>query len=521
MQNELTIKAKTEEELFRTLAELGGELIADDDVVFEGKRFILPHGLTMKEAAVFLIQKMDSEDQKVEYSRTFNYRPWDGARCTDLAVRKTFGMFIQRQGGMWSSPPQLITIPNSVDSVVEVPWGQLNIPSMPETVLTLSQTRHPELGLLFKIEAYGPKKDRFKIQGLFEVIEHELRTNSMYRGKAFDGQEKPEFLDLSGIDEKKVVYSEEVMTQLDASVWSLLKFTEKMRETGLPLKRSVLFEGTYGTGKTLGAFLTAKYAIENSWTFIYCRPGRDNLLETLRTAKLYQPAVVFMEDVDIIAESGGSQDHVAQMLDAFDGISSKNTEILCVLTTNHRENIHKGMLRPGRLDAVISIGSLDTAGVERLVKATIKGNIEEEVDWEVIGTEMAGFVPAYVKEAADRAVRYTMSRGGGEIGMVTQDDLVHAARGLRPQLELMEAATDKKVTGDTLEGLIGSIVEEIIDEKVGDTVNSVVDSLLDNAVYSIKESIDDTVTGSIRNSFTNVELEDNDGQTVEVAQFVA
>ncbi len=68
MQNELTIKAKTEEELFRTLAELGGELIADDDVVFEGKRFILPHGLTMKEAAVFLIQKMDSEDQKVDYS---------------------------------------------------------------------------------------------------------------------------------------------------------------------------------------------------------------------------------------------------------------------------------------------------------------------------------------------------------------------------------------------------------------------------------------------------------------------
>jgi hypothetical protein len=91
-----------------------------------------------------------------------------------------------------------------------------------------------------------------------------------------------------------------------------------MRDEKMPLKRAILFEGDYGTGKTLAAFLTAQIATANGWSFHYCRPGRDNIATVMKTARLYQPAVVFFEDVDTIAE-GGDADDVSQLLDIFDG----------------------------------------------------------------------------------------------------------------------------------------------------------------------------------------------------------
>ncbi|NIS12736.1 MAG: AAA family ATPase, partial [Thermoplasmata archaeon] len=88
--------------------------------------------------------------------------------------------------------------------------------------------------------------------------------------------------------------------------------------------------------------------------FIQCRPGIDNVYDAMKTARLYQPAVVFYEDVDTIAQGDQTQGHVAvtQLLDIFDGLTAKSTKILAILTTNHPEKIHKGMVRPGRLDAV-------------------------------------------------------------------------------------------------------------------------------------------------------------------------
>src|SRR4029077_18616774 len=100
-------------------------------------------------------------------------------------------------------------------------------------------------------------------------------------------------------------------------------------------------------------------------------PGRDSLQTVLQTARMYQPAVVFFEDLDEISDPSHDGDNVTQLLDTFDGITAKGTEILAILTTNHPERIHKGMLRPGRLDAVIHIGELDANGVGRMIRALV------------------------------------------------------------------------------------------------------------------------------------------------------
>lgn len=462
-----TATQKLTEETLAKLAELGGKHTAEEDITFEGTKFILPESMTLKDAFKFLASKAEEEERQVDFSRIYKYRPWDGARATANAIRRVFGALnqvnttVQTMFGTEEYPPQLITIPISPNDTEQVPWGTLVIPHLPKVRFELGGVRDKEYGQLFRLSASGPKKYRHHIEGVFRVVQDELENNSLYRGKAFDGKEMADFLDLSGVDPNKVIYANETMRQLDANIWALLRYPDQMSELGVPLKRAVLLEGPYGTGKTLAAFLTAREATANGWSFLMCRPGRDNLFDVMATARLYQPAVVFFEDVDSIADTGS--DHVQQLLDVFDGIQAKGTRIICVLTTNHVEKIHKGMVRPGRLDAVIHIGKLDAAGIQRMVVATVPSDLlDPDIEWELVTGSMEGFLPAFCREAIDRTVRYNVSRNQGVVSKLGTMDFVDAANGLRPQLELMEGAKDRKekvALNEAFIDLVGGVVD--------------------------------------------------------------
>ncbi|HEX5585829.1 MAG TPA: ATP-binding protein, partial [Acidimicrobiia bacterium] len=431
--------------LLDALAELGGKLTAEEDVVFQGQKIVLPENMDIGGAVAFLQEKKLEDDNVMNFTRTFRYRPWDGARATMHALRRAFGMVSQR-GGLYrtgeTGQAELRTIPVSVDETEQIPWGGLGVAHLAGCTLTLGAVSDPDVGQLFMITATGPRRYRHHIEGIFRLIEEELSTNSMYRGKAFDGQEVPQFLDLSGVDASKVVYTAEVLDRLATDIWSLIRFPDQMREMGLPLKRAVLLEGPYGTGKTLAAYLTAQIAQEHGWTFIYGRPGRDELGDLMATARLYQPAVVFFEDVDTVASADGVDD-VSRMLDILDGMQSKGTEIICILTTNHIGRLHKGMVRPGRLDAVIHIGALDPPAVERLIRSLVPDQLlTGSVDWAAVGAAMEGFMPAFCKEAIDRAMRWNLSRHEGKASPLETEDFVVAADTLRPQLELMGRANE-------------------------------------------------------------------------------
>jgi ATP-dependent 26S proteasome regulatory subunit len=258
---------------------------------------------------------------------------------------------------------------------------------------------------------------------------------------------------------------------LEASVWAQLRYTEEMERRGVPLKRSVLIHGPFGTGKTLAAGITGQIATHHGWTYIKARPGRDNFLSVLQTARLYQPAVVFCEDVDTISDPSENEATITRLLDDFDGIDAKNTRILCVLTTNHPERIHKGMLRPGRLDAVVKIDALDHDGIEAMIKACVDDDLlDSNIDWQVVGDAMEHFKPAFVREAADRAVRYSVVRGGGTASTVLNtDDLKNAANGLRPQLDMMEGASDT-AKRDTMQEALLRAVDPLIVERTTEAV---------------------------------------------------
>lgn len=460
--------------LLSMLAELGGSRATAENIRHEGKTLVIPDGWTNERALEYLQDYVKLQEEPTTFEKTFRYRPWDGARAMQSALTKIFGSAgIAR--GIWTffgkRPPELIDIHVDFDRTEQVPWGALEAPLFGGVIYTDSKD-NKEYGPLFHISVETQRKFKSEVEGLFRAIEDELRANSIYRGKAINGATDPEFLDLRGVDPSKVVYSDEVTTQLEANVWSLIQHTQRMRELEIPLKRAVLFEGDYGTGKTLGAFLTAQKCVENGWSFHFCRPGKDNLNRVLATARLYQPSVVFAEDLDDVASEKDDRSKVARLLDAFDGITAKGTEILCILTTNHPDRIVKGMVRPGRLDSVIHFGGLDTNGVSRMIEAVIPAERRDDsLEYERIGDAMGvgttrAFTPAFVREAIDRTMRYAMSRGGGDFDRLVTDDFVGAADGLRAHLELMQGAGEGTAPDRLSTALRETVAEAVVGLKI-------------------------------------------------------
>lgn len=454
-----------QDKIMATLDELGKLTTGDDSLIFEGTKFVLPESMQGNiPVAIKYLQDWDkSMNQTFEFDRRFNYRPWDGAYAFNNAMLKMFGtagigQSIETMFG--EIKPSYVSINVSPTEQVQVPWGHIRFSPLDATFM-LQASSHEEYGLIFSISVEAPKKHRARIEAFFQLVERELKQNSIYRGKAFTGGTEPQFIDTSRVDPSKVIYSEDVMVQLDTNMWSLIRYTDRMRENNIPLKRAVLVHGPYGTGKTLAGMLTAREAVANGWTFILARPGKDDLNTVLQTAQLYSPAVVWYEDIDVLAQ-GHSDTQISKLLDSLDGITNKGTEVLAGFTTNHVDKIQKGVLRPGRLDAVIEVGGLDREGYEKLVKVTVEPSLLGEIDYDKVAVAFEDFLPAFAKEAIDRAVRYSIARNQGETSVITTEDLCHAADGLRPQLQLMQQA-EEGVHKDSLTEALTGVMRSALD----------------------------------------------------------
>ena len=450
--------------VLRALGELGGAVAQEDKLRFEGKAFVLPENFkgNLRGAAQYLEKLDEQENTTHRFVRDFRYRPNDVSHALGLAMKKLFGttgIGKETIGFFSRTPPTFVTINVGPNEQAQVISGQTEFSPL-DAVITVANTYDNEVGFIVRIFVEAPRRYRAEVEGLFIVIEEELKAHSIYRGKVINGAADPQFLDVSRVNPERVIYTDEVMTQLKANIWSLIEHSDAMRQHKLPLKRSVLIYGPYGTGKSLAAALTAQKAELNGWTFIQVRPA-DDLKAAMQTAQLYAPAVVFFEDIDVVAENGTPRD-VSELLDVFDGIANKGVEVITVMTTNFVDRIQKGLLRPGRMDAVIEIAAMDSAGFQRLIESLVDpGMLLEPLDFAAIAEAYEGFLPAFAKEAADRAVRYAIARAEGEAILLSTADFVGAANGLRPQLELMEGAGEAKQQ-PTLDAAIKSAVTDAV-----------------------------------------------------------
>lgn len=442
-------------------------VITGDEIQFhDNPTIIVPRSMTYARLLDIIQAKRIEQETVADFTRQYNYRIFDGAVATSTVMRDRYGMVIGKEipGGFFSpdEPPIVLNVPIGPDGqTVQAPWGCIQIPVLEDAEVYLDDTRHEDFGTIFQITVRAKKKYAKEVEDFLAAVDEQLRKGSIYRGKAVAGADSLNFIEgLDTFNASQIVFAKDVEMSLEAALFGPICMPDAYRRESIPLKRALLFYGPYGTGKTSIGMMTAQVATRYGWTFIMARPGRDSVNDVLNTARLYAPAVVWVEDIDTETNTNDART-ISAMLDAFDGITSKTGDIIVAMSTNHIEKVPPGMLRPGRLDYVLEIAELDRHAMERLVRIVVpKNKLADDVDFDIVCAEMTGFLPAFVRAAADRAKSFALHRTGGASNyLLTTGDLVNAARSLHPQLKLHQEALEVPAT-PTLDNVMRGLVTE-------------------------------------------------------------
>ena len=417
------------------------------EVERRGEKLIVPETITYQEAIQTLQRYIEQENKVVAVSEQFHAFPPDGAHALSLALQDMFGWvsLTSTPGFFGDSPPAMITVEVGPGITTQVPWGRMILPGLDGWIQT-STAADNQGRIMFVMLGQVKRKAEGLFKELGNLVRKYLHEQSLYRGKAFrlrfrddDGEPfempEPHFIDLAQVKEEELVFSKPVAAAIATSVFTPLEKTQECRDHQIPLKRGVLLAGAYGVGKTLAAYVTAKKAQENGWTFVYCEKSSE-LSDGIRLAQNYAPGVVFCEDVDRVTE--GERDYAMdELLNVIDGIDAKEQDIMVILTTNEVSNINQAMLRPGRLDDVIHITPPDAEAVERLIRLYGRGRIAEG-PLPRAGEALAGKIPAVIRECLERAklsaIRLTEP---GEPLVITDEALADAAFTMQMQIELL------------------------------------------------------------------------------------
>lgn len=470
------------------------------EVHWQGKNFVLPElpePLGLRESADVLSQKADEEEQAIAISEIIDALPWDGAQAFALAVEDLFGWGIwQPQNSLWMKvPPVLRTIktgPGSKDKK-QVFWGQLYVPQLEATLKTA--VAYHEGRVVFQIRGEIQKKNRHRIDTLLSLARIYANERSIYKGKAIrifvteDGEinndREPEFIKIDPSITNDLIFSDDVLAQLNTNLFAPIKYPQACRRLGIPLKRGILLAGPYGVGKSMTAAATASLCTSHGWTFIMLERVAG-LKQVLDFAHRYAPVVVFAEDIDRIISGEDRTVSIDDVLNTLDGVQGKSHEIITVLTSNHADRINHAMLRPGRLDAIVTVSPPDAAAAERLMRQYGRGLIREDTELTKAGEALAGHIPAVIREAVERAKLTAVYRTDGNPSDITDDDLVVAAQTMRTHLELMQGpGAPIKSAGERF----AEAFVEIMAERVADQ-SSVTDvSIVTSKIYDATQKI--------------------------------
>jgi hypothetical protein len=412
------------------------------DVEHHGDRIVLPtdpEHMSYAKARAILSDVEQAENQTFEFSEVIKGAPYDILVAVHAAMCNLWGYVSPKTKMTMFGPahPDFMTVHTGPDPMdrIEVPYGRMAVPS---TEMTFEVQPHPT-GV--HISGVGPAKLKATLTVLVREAESVLRKSSIYKGKAItwhvdnrgklETMRQPDFLDTTGIDPDAVILNDLPRRQIETTLYGPLRNSDVCRKQNIPLRRGILLEGPYGTGKTLTARATAKVANDNGWTFMMLRRSQG-LGAALEFARRYQPCVIFAEDIDRHADR--SREEVNDLVNLLDGISSKKDEIIVVLTTNHVEEIDKALLRPGRFDAIISLGALDPEPREKLIRLYAGNQLAKKADLSEAVEALAGQSPATIREVVERSKLSAIVNGRDAIH---NDDLVVEATTMQKHMQLL------------------------------------------------------------------------------------
>jgi transitional endoplasmic reticulum ATPase len=235
--------------------------------------------------------------------------------------------------------------------------------------------------------------------------------------------------------------ADEAQLKLKEGIELPLKNPEAFRRLGIRPAKGFLLYGPPGTGKTLLAKAVAK---ESEANFIAIKSSdllskwygesEQQIARLFARARQVAPCVVFIDEIDSLVPARGSSGNEPQVtsrvvntiLAEMDGMEELSS-IVVIGATNRPTLIDPAVLRPGRLDELVYVGTPDAAGREHILKIhTAKMPLAKDVDLKAIAKEAERFTGADLEDVVRRAGMVAIRTRGEKAKNVTGADF-HAA----------------------------------------------------------------------------------------------
>ena len=224
------------------------------------------------------------------------------------------------------------------------------------------------------------------------------------------GEHAKKFKDVAGLKEEK----EELEEIVD-----FLANPAKYTGIGARIPKGILLVGPPGTGKTLLAKAVAGeagvpfFSLSGSdFVEMFVGVGASRVRDMFAEAKKNAPCIVFIDEIDAVARRrgtgmGGGHDEreqtLNQLLVEMDGFGV-NEGIIVMAATNRVDILDPAILRPGRFDRKVAVGTPDVGGREEILKVHAKNKpLGDDVNLQQLAQTTAGFTGADLENLLNEA----------------------------------------------------------------------------------------------------------------------
>lgn len=219
------------------------------------------------------------------------------------------------------------------------------------------------------------------------------------------------------VNRDDVILPAGVLELVERQVVGIARHRQRLIDAGQHLKRGVLLYGPPGTGKTHTArYLTS--VLPGFTVVLLTGQGIGFVGAACGLARLLQPAVVILEDCDLVAEERshrrGSNPLLFEVLDQMDGMAA-DADVAFVLTTNRPDLLEPALAqRPGRIDVAVEVELPDEAARRRLFTLYGAALAADPAIRELVVGRTAGVTASFLKELVRRATLLGVERGSDE-----------------------------------------------------------------------------------------------------------
>jgi hypothetical protein len=293
-------------------------------------------------------------------------------------------------------------------------------------VLMSPTSRHDDdvNGVRFFVATRDTPAGKAAAARFFDRLETAVASSRTYRGKVlsldrgqwYSGRSTAiQVHKLAPVTRDELILPETTVQLLDRNVLTFCRRRAQLAARGQSVKKGLLFYGPPGTGKTH----TIRYLagmLRDHTTFLITAEQVALLPEYMTLARLLQPAIVVIEDADLIARDRTQMENVCtevmlnKLLNEMDGLK-EDAQILFILTTNRPETLEAALAsRPGRVDQAIEFPLPDAACRRKLVHLYARGTPLAADVVAAIVHRTEGVSAAFIKELMRRATQFGLER---------------------------------------------------------------------------------------------------------------